>query len=293
MRRTERKTTVRIYAPQDGEVASLYEMGIPVVETGDKYHVDIQQKVPLNMDRDNVTPAYLQKVRVLVLNEMHRDLSKEDATEPWARTAASDKKCSKEATETLVETRFGEGAVAHDPSDPEANKRAAAEGRTVIPGGACSRGEWENMRGTDAAPPAGQVTPSDPDCSAEPRYLPKSEWTDGIRLVVRYAEAIGKEMLGKPVSVEIVNNANVGTLADYRRGRLRLNVGRLGKGWFNLGINTEVDELLIHEFAHHYESDHLSEGYYHACCRLGARLKRLAVQSPDFFAPFEADRVSV
>ncbi len=288
MRRTQRKTTVRIHAPQDGEVATLYEMGIPVVETGDKYHVDIQQKVPLNMDRDNVTPAYLQKVRVLVLNEMHTDLSPEDATEPWTRSAASDKDCSDEATEAMVRKRFGDGAVAYDPSDPEANKLSAAEGRTVIPGGACSKGEWGNIKRTGAAKPAGQVTPSNRDGSVEPRYLPESEWTDGIKLVVRYAKAIGKELLGEPISVEVLNNATCGTMADYGQGSLRLNVGRLGKGWFNLGITTEVDELLIHEFAHHYESDHLSERYYHSCCRLGARLKRLAIENRDFFAPFHA-----
>lgn len=291
MRRTERKTTVRIYTPEDGEVATLYEMGIPVVETGDKYHVDIQQKVPLNMDRDNVTPAYLQKVRVLVLNEMHSDLSSEDATEPWVRSAASDTDCSDDATVAVVGKRFGDDAVAYDPSDPPANKLAVADGRTVVPGGSCSRGEWENIRRAGAVPPAGQVTPSKPGYSASPRYLPESEWTDGIRLVVGYAEAVGKELLGETVLVEIVNNATCGTLADYKRGQLRLNVGRLGKGWFNLGITVEVDELLIHEFAHHYESDHLSERYYDACCRLGARLKRLAIENPDFFAAFQAEEV--
>jgi hypothetical protein len=32
-------------------------MGIPVVETGDRWHVDVAQKVPLNFDRDNLPPA--------------------------------------------------------------------------------------------------------------------------------------------------------------------------------------------------------------------------------------------
>ena len=59
LRKTSRKTLVQVYEPAEGETAMLYEMGIPVVETGDRFHVDVQQKVPLNMDRDNVTPAYL------------------------------------------------------------------------------------------------------------------------------------------------------------------------------------------------------------------------------------------
>ena len=71
LRKTTRRTQVCVYEPLPGETATLYEMGIPVVETGDRYHVDVQQKVPLNMDRDNVTPAYLRAIRVAVLNATH------------------------------------------------------------------------------------------------------------------------------------------------------------------------------------------------------------------------------
>ena len=68
MRPRVRKTQVAIYEALPGETPSLYEMGLPVVETGDKWHVNIGQKVPLNRDRDNVRPAFLQSVRVAVLN---------------------------------------------------------------------------------------------------------------------------------------------------------------------------------------------------------------------------------
>ena len=54
MRPRVRKTQVGIYEALPGEVPSLYEMGLPVVETGDKWHVNVGQKVPLNRDRDNV-----------------------------------------------------------------------------------------------------------------------------------------------------------------------------------------------------------------------------------------------
>ena len=36
LRRTARKTTINVYDPLPGETAMLFEMGIPVVETGDK-----------------------------------------------------------------------------------------------------------------------------------------------------------------------------------------------------------------------------------------------------------------
>ena len=82
MKPTSRKTAVRLYEPAEGETATIYEMGIPVVETGDRFHVDVQQKVPLNMDRDNVTPAYLRAIRVAVLNATHDRITGEDAARP-------------------------------------------------------------------------------------------------------------------------------------------------------------------------------------------------------------------
>src|SRR5208282_82456 len=78
LRKTTRKTQVSVYEPLPSETPTLYEMGIPVVETGDRFHVDVGQKVPLNMDRDNVTPAYLRAVRVAVLNATHEILDQPD-----------------------------------------------------------------------------------------------------------------------------------------------------------------------------------------------------------------------
>jgi hypothetical protein len=47
-----------------------------------------------------------------------------------------------------------------------------------------------------------------------------------------------------------------------------------------------VDRLFIHEFGHQYSADHLSEEYHEALSRLGARLKRLAVEQPDRIRQF-------
>ena len=68
LRRMNRKTTIRLFTVQPGEAATLYEMGIPMVETGDKWHCDIEQKVPLPLDRENVPPGFLRQVRVAVFN---------------------------------------------------------------------------------------------------------------------------------------------------------------------------------------------------------------------------------
>jgi len=115
LRPSRRVTMVEVYDP-GVDVPMLYELGIPVVETEDKWHINVCQKVPLNIDRDNVTPAYLRQVRVAVFNQMHRHITEEDATTTWVTEASSDKECSPEAAETLRIKRYGERSVASDRS---------------------------------------------------------------------------------------------------------------------------------------------------------------------------------
>jgi hypothetical protein len=74
-----------VYEPRPGEVGIFYEMGIPVLETGDSYHVDVQQNVPLSFNRDNVPPHYLRSLRVSVPNAVYQDLPEADATAAWVQ----------------------------------------------------------------------------------------------------------------------------------------------------------------------------------------------------------------
>jgi len=49
-----------------------------------------------------------------------------------------------------IYARFGEKQVSYDPTDPEVNERAIAEGYTVVHGHSLSREEWENVRSAGA-----------------------------------------------------------------------------------------------------------------------------------------------
>ena len=153
MRPRIRKTQVGVFEPLPGETPSLYEMGLPVVDTGDRWHVSIGQKVPLNRDRDNVRPAYLQTVRVAVLNAAFDLLTTdEEATAGWCKLAGADPRCSDEAIKHLIRLRFGEKVAAPDPSDIEAMKRFQSEGGTIVVG--LSKGEWANVKRAGAILPA-------------------------------------------------------------------------------------------------------------------------------------------
>lgn len=280
--RTARVTDIAVYEPRDGERAFIYEMGIPVVENGDRWSVDVGQKVPLNMNRDNVTPAYLRHLRTLVLNQMHERLSGEEATSTWVKEALSDDRVDAPAVTSMVHKLFGKDAVIYDPSDPEANRIAAAAGRTVIPPRAFSKEAWSNVRASGAVRPAGQVTPS-PKLLTGPDGvppIPHDQWTPGMERVAAYTKRMSKALLGFEGKVEFTT---VGSMtgggcaaAFYGGGTLTYNSRSLGKRFFDEPRQLELDALIIHELGHHYESNHLSAGYYSVLCDLGAKAKAKA-----------------
>lgn len=159
LRRTTATATVEVFEAGDG-AGELLELGVPVVETDNGYRVNVLQKVPLNMDRDNVTPGFLRAVNAAVLNHLHEHLSPEAAAAPWAQEAAGDARATPEAVKAVLVKRFGERAVIATPGDPTANAMAEAAGFTVIPGGAMSGDAWANVRKHELLVPAGKAFPT-------------------------------------------------------------------------------------------------------------------------------------
>jgi len=289
LRRTARKTTVTVYEPASGERPSLYELGIPVVETSDRWHVDIGMKVPLNMDRDNVTPAYLAQVRALVLEHLTERIDVEDANATWVRHAIQQHGDDLPvATVTKVlDLRFGEKRCAYDPSDREANSRAVAAGYTIVHGSQMSAAEWAAARRAEAILPAGKVTPSpkpdsDPDGKAR-EYLPESKWTQAIREVVALVKRLGPRLIDREVSVRIANDATWPFAATFGGSTFTFNVGRLGYAWFE-GEDAPIFDLIVHELGHAIESNHLSTAYYNALTMLAGKMVALALREPALFA---------
>lgn len=162
LRRTARKTQVDILRPIDDR-PYLYEMGIPVVEIDCEWSINVHQRVPLNTERDNVTPAYLKSLLSLVLSEMASEV--QDAGAAWVTTAMESPDTRPEAIEAILDERFTKKRVMFDPSDPDANRSAALNGYTVVHGRSLGKAIGRRIRdlrkvGYDLCRPAGQVMPS-------------------------------------------------------------------------------------------------------------------------------------
>ena len=294
LRPSDRKTTIEVYQPWPGESARVYEMGIPIAPTGDLWHYNVMQKVPLSSDRSVVRESYLKNVRVAVFNALYARVKELNVNDDWVSIAANSPSCCKEAFEHWKNLKFGEKAVAFDPNDLEANKRAVAEGYTVVSGRMMGSAAWDNARTFGSLPRAGKVTPShkvwtgedNPDAKPFEDWIPEEKWTKGMRRIAEYANMVAEETIGTSIGVKFCSSPHHLAAASYGYRELVFNKLRLGGQWFEQGIIVDVDALIIHELAHDKVSDHLSEEFYRELCRIGAELKKLALERPELFKEY-------
>lgn len=284
IRRTIRKGKIEIHEVREGETAQVYELGIPVVETKDKYHVNVLQKTPLSMDRDNIPPAFLKHVRTLVLNATSKHLTEEDAQSDWARAALGDERASDEAINAVMTAQYGEKRVGQDPSDREAEKIAISKGYTLVPGGAFTKEQWANIKRAGALLPAGQVTPSPRPVGDGLPLTPESDWTEAMKTRVEWIRRLAVQLLGHSVHVQLTPLVTWAFSACYgnQSQSLTIGYGVLGKKWFTEKKTSErVLGLMLHEFAHDQVSDHLSNDYHEEVNRLGCLAVDLALDQPE------------
>jgi hypothetical protein len=277
LRRKYRDADVHLHTVRPGERATLYEMGIPVVDLGDDpFHVDVRQKVPLTMERDGVPPSFLRDVRGAVLDGAHFLITREAAAGKWTQDAIEASE-NKDAVKAIVARRFGDKVVIADPSDPEGTKIAASRDFVVIPGGAFTGDAWEKIREARAALPAGQVTPSPKPFSPDGKpleYVPDEKLEERAKDLRALAIGFAKACAGLDVGILFTRDPDWGFRAAYSCSKDGVMIGQI---IFNLallneefwGSEAKKVELILHEIGHHW-GGHLDETYHQALCRIGA-----------------------
>lgn len=148
-----------------------------------------------------------------------------------------------------------------------------------------SAAAWKNAKLANAIQPVGQVKPGpkvwtgedDPGAAVFRDWIPESKWTAGMRQIADFAQIMAENVLNRKITVKFCATPHHLGAASYGpSGDLIFNKLRLGSEWFERGITNDVVQLLIHEFGHNSEADHLSSEYHESLCRIGARLFTLA-----------------
>ena len=280
-RSRQHKPAVRLYRLLEGEKPMLYEMGMPVVEIDGKWHVDVQQKVPLNIERDNVTPSYLRAVRVAIVNEMKDFLSEEDAAAAWVADALASE-INPTAVETVIKKRFGEKAVLYDGSDIGSNRECAAKDIPVIQRRTFTPEQRANV--SKVLQKAGDVCPTDKYFNYE--VIPPDQLTAPQARFKKFILEVAPLMLDhKLEEVEFIGDDDLDIYGCTKWLKTERYVFTVNVAFHDVEDWRRNYDLLIHELAHHavQRNDHLFEEFWRATSDMGARLARIALTHPALF----------
>ncbi len=127
-------TQVHLVAVNEGEAPLIYEMGIPVceVEWSEPYHCDVQQRCPMNPNRDAVMSGYPARLHRACLPALLPKMTAERALAAWVGEAAQT--ADDPVQKAVVAKAFGEGVVRAVPVTGKFDHNADAEelGSTIV-----------------------------------------------------------------------------------------------------------------------------------------------------------------
>jgi len=293
----KRRAEVRIYQPLEGQTPMIYERGIPVVEIENKYHVSVEQKIPLNTERDNVTPGYLKAINTVVLNAMHDDIKGDEASAAWVMMAVGNTdKIKPEAAAAVFKQAFGEKPALKDKNDPGSIKEATSRGWNVIPPSALTPEVRATIKKLDLIKRTSDICPTETPTKEPDSTLTPDQYDTDQTKYVRLIKTVSPLLIGHDVDVKIVNDED-----SLFRGCFLVDVAANTKGRNNFKQGSYLFEinlafhdtsnwdsnyrLLVHELAHHQvqSNDHLCSEFYETVTAIGAKIAQLALAQPELF----------
>jgi hypothetical protein len=287
--KTSAKTEVAVYEPPEGSSGAIYELGVPVVNVDHPFIMDVRQKVPLSVDRNNVTPGYYRKLCGAVLDATANLLTEEQARSKGVTEGIASAQ-SDAAIKAVILKKHGKGSFVPDPGNREANGELFARGQHPVNPGTYDRETWDRIRDAKALPSASDLIPR--------RTVPPVPYTDevthGMRQVAALAKLICDEVLHKPLRVQFSGNKNVTCSAQCGPEKdgsvdLTFHVEILRRHWFSEKpvLCRENLDLIYHELGHHKGDQDCTRDHCNEVTHIAASVSVLLQTKPEVFETFK------
>lgn len=256
-----RKTEVHLI--ESSGQSYVFEMGIPVMETDCKWHIDVQQRVPLTIDRESIKPSYLKVLYAEILNHTHNDLVKEEVSTSWVRTGFVDNRIEKDAAKSIMEKRYGDKYLSKSPFDDNANDEAISKKHHLIQGPELSKEEWNKLHELDIIRSTSELYGKNGVLGTDVIPTPAQE------RMARFVKKVARDYLKMEISVRFVK-ADVKDGAYFGSNELIFIVNKLPKNFFD-EVTADFLDLMYHELGHK-AGNHTDHAYHRLLTRLSAQV---------------------
>lgn len=254
-----RDTTIMLRNLRKGETEGwVYEMGIPVQSVKTKFHIDVQQRIPMNDNRDVVNSNYLPHLFGAILDGMalgsaKPKISKAALKDRWVLDGINHAKS--ETQRAYAKVFVPSGAVIRS-VDKNANDRCKQQGLDLVD---ISHLPWAvrdvlNTYVYDAKEKAEDLERSTP-------VKMKGELRDKYIATVNTVEWICKKLTGESYTVTFMSKprsyTGFLTEADHNKTNrtIRFNVESEVLD-FQRPLSPEMISTVTHELAHRVSSEH-------------------------------------
>lgn len=107
-KKPSRRTSIHLVPTSADEQPTIYEMGIPVaaLDWSVPFHCDVQQRVPMNPNRDAVASGYPVKLHVACLPTLLDAMDAANVKDDWVGTAG--RRCDETVQRRIIERAFGD-----------------------------------------------------------------------------------------------------------------------------------------------------------------------------------------
>lgn len=273
--RTRRSTDVHVIKNDTDDASHIYEMGIPIQEIDGSFHLDVQQKVPLDQSRESVLPSFLKDLYAVALDNIHEDIDEDESAETWITEGMKGKNVSKEALHDVITKRYGDKVVVADNFDPNSIDDAISHGYKVLRGTELPKDVWSNTKKFNLIPSSSRLFGHRTKCT------PTVEPNEKQRLVALYAKKIAKRCIGIDIEVQFIDDRHI-VPAEFNRNNIILtfNLGKLPINFFDEPLKTTG--LILHELAH-FNGNHTQSSYHKLLTEIGEKLVIIALKEPEFF----------
>ena len=277
-----REAEIDLYDKKTPDSAGwLFENGLPIQKQSPrtKWHVNVNQKVPLAPTRVSVPSSYWHKVCGAVLNNTIDELDHEDSGRNWVSEGMN--YATKDTAKSWLKIKFPDkdpNNICLGGSDHQANEECIERGGGIISMGTLDKEARQHLMSLGVVTRASEKY-GEKGGDAEGKYAATEQSLKPSRAMVDYAlvcKRVAKDCIDAEPMVRFVKSRRP-ALAWWQRDTpsLTFNVKHLGTTFFD-DWNQRNVQLLIHELSHHaghgkyeYEIEHYSKQFVDELERIG------------------------